>query len=125
VSTVVVFANWLRGVIKEYAYEPANWLRMDKEALEQINNVIDEVGSIDKLIPAGATLSDFTTLLERALEKPTGRAGVTGEGCFVASVALAGGMDFDRVYITGMSESAFPPTNPLTLFYLIPFVKSF
>jgi CRISPR/Cas system-associated exonuclease Cas4 (RecB family) len=112
-SSYSVFANWLRGMIKEYAYEPANWVEDGQRALEQINNVIDEVGSIDKLIPAGATLSDFTTLLERALEKPTGRAGVTGEGVFVASVALAGGMDFDRVYITGMSESAFPPHQPI------------
>jgi ATP-dependent helicase/nuclease subunit B len=108
-SSYATFAGWIVGLIDEYAYDPAHWPADGQKVLERIKELIDQIGSLDDLIPGGITLDGFTTLVGNALETSIGRTGVTGEGLFVAPVASVAGMNFEVVYITGMSEGAFPP----------------
>jgi ATP-dependent helicase/DNAse subunit B len=107
-SPYSVFAAWLLELIDDYAYNPAGWPDEGQQILERIQELINDIGSLDNLFTSGTTLAGFTDLVGNALSTPAGRAGITGEGVFVGPTAAANGMDFETIYITGMSEAAFP-----------------
>jgi ATP-dependent helicase/nuclease subunit B len=106
------FSKWLIKLAEKYAYEPAGWPDEGKKALERILSLVSGLETIDDLFKTGTTFTDFKRFVEDALEATSGRTGATGEGVFVAPIPAAAGMDFETVYIVGMSEGAFPP-HPL------------
>jgi len=108
-SSHSTFTEWLLGLIDQYTYGPASWPEDRQKVLERVKELIGQIGSLDDLIPGGTTLDEFTSLMGNALEITTGRSGITGEGVFVGPVSSVTGMNFETVYITGMSEGAFPP----------------
>jgi hypothetical protein len=103
------FAAWSRGLIEKYTQQPDEWPEEHQGSYDRIVNLLDELKTLDDLLPGGANLTDFISMLNTSLETSVGRTGPTGSGVFVASVASAQGMDFEVVYIVGMAEGVFPP----------------
>jgi ATP-dependent helicase/nuclease subunit B len=103
------FTVWALNLLKDYAWDPDHWPEEGQKYLETIEGLIKDISRLDELIPDGTTLEGFKMLINTALEATVGRIGATGSGVLVAPVSTVGGMNFETVYITGMSEGAFPP----------------
>ena len=107
------FAAWIKNSLQEFAYDPAGWPEEGQKAYEKIKEILGEISSLDKIFLKGTTFKGFTDLLGVALETSMGRIGPTGKGVFIAPISAAEGMNFEIVYITGMSEGSFPPRPPI------------
>ena len=108
-SPYALFADWIKIILQEFAYDPASWPEEGQKAFEKIKEILVGISNLDKIFPKGTTFKGFTDLLGIALETSVGRVGPTGEGVFIATISAAAGMNFEIVFITGMSEGAFPP----------------
>jgi len=106
------YAKWAGDLVKKYAHHPTGWPQEHQNSYERIITLLDELKALDDLIPGGTDLANFHLILNDILESPSGRSGLTGAGVFVAPVAAAQAMDFEIVYIVGMTEGAFPPAVP-------------
>lgn len=107
-----LYVKWLKSIISRYLSSPSAWPQSQQESYDKVSGYIDELTILDELMPGGTDLTTFRTMLDDLLQGPAGKTGSTGTGVFIAPVALAQGMEFDRVFIVGMAEGAFPPASP-------------
>ena len=101
------FAEWAKDAIDRYGQGKNEWPTRHQDALGRLESALEGLGSLDAVEPA-ATLAGFQQELDHALSAYMGRSGATGTGVFVAGLTAASGMEFDTIWILGMSEGDFP-----------------
>ena len=101
------FANWARDAMDRNGQRKNDWPAQQQDALGRVESALEELGKLDSAEPA-TTLAGFQQALEYALSAYMGRSGATGTGVFVASLGTATGMEFDTVWLLGMSEGDYP-----------------
>ena len=101
------FAKWAKDAIDRYGQGKKDWPAQQQDALGRVESALEELGKLDPVEPA-TTLAGFQQALDHALSAYMGRSGATGTGVFVASLGAATGMEFDTVWLLGMSEGDYP-----------------
>ena len=101
------FAKWAKDAIDRYGLGKNDWPAQQQDALERVESALEELGKLDAVEPA-TTLAGFQQALDHALSAYMGRSGATGTGVFVAGLSAATGMEFDTVWLLGMSEGDYP-----------------
>ena len=101
------FAEWAREAIDRYGQGKNDWPTQQQDALGRVESALEELGKLDAVEPA-TTLAWFQQALDHALSVHMGRIGATGTGVFVAGLGAATGMEFDTVWLLGMSEGDYP-----------------
>ena len=74
----------------------------DVEAL--LTAIVEFEGQLDPIFEAAISQAEFGTVLDEVLDAPWGRVGALGEGIFVGPTSAAAEMEFDIVFVIGMSE---------------------
>ena len=101
------FAEWAKDAIDRYGQGKNDWPTQQQDALGRLESGLEELGKLDAVEPA-TTLAGFQQALDHALSAYTGRSGATGTGVFVAGLGAGTGMEFDTVWLLGMSEGDYP-----------------
>ena len=101
------FAKWAKDAIDRYGQGKNDWPAQQQDALGRVESALEELGKLDAVEPA-TTLEGFQQALDHALSAYMGRSGATGTGVFVAGLGAATGMEFDTVWLLGMSEGDYP-----------------
>lgn len=101
------FAEWAKDAMDRYSQGKNDWPTQQQDALGRVESALEELGKLDAVEPA-TTLAWFKHALDHALSVYMGRSGATGTGVFVASLGAATGMEFDTVWLLGMSEGDYP-----------------
>ena len=101
------FATWASGAIDRYGQGVGDWPAQQQEALGRLQSALEELANLDEVEPS-TTLAEFQQSLDHALSAYVGRSGATGSGVFVAGLGAATGMEFDTVWVLGMSEGDYP-----------------
>ena len=101
------FAKWAKDAIDRYVQGKNDWPAQQQDALGRVESALEELGKLDAVEPA-TNLAGFQQALDHALSAYMGRSGATGTGVFVASLGAATGMEFDTVWLLGMSEGDYP-----------------
>ncbi len=101
------FAQWAKEAIDRYGQGKKDWPMQQQEALGRLESSLEELGKLDAVEPATA-LTGFQQALDHELSAYVGRSGATGTGVFVAGLKAATGMEFDTVWLLGMSEGDYP-----------------
>ena len=101
------FAKWAKDAIDRYGQGKNDWPPQQQDALGRVESALEELGKLDSVEPA-TTLAGFQQALDHALSAYIGRSGATGTGVFVAGLGAATGMEFDTVWLLGMSEGDYP-----------------
>jgi len=104
------FADWALTMLKRFAHRPDDWPGAEREDLERVREIIGDMRGLDP-IDSSTTLPSFRQMLDDTLSATSGNLGKVGSGVFIAPLRVAQCMEFDVVYIVGMSEGAFPPAN--------------
>jgi ATP-dependent helicase/nuclease subunit B len=96
---------------EESAPEPVAWPEHEQPFAERVREALDSLKQADTFEgETGTTLRQFLGTLEGVLEQHTVTQGHLGEGVVFGPVQAIGGLTFERVYLLGMAEGAFPPT---------------
>ena len=101
------YAEWAKGALHEYAQGQRGWDERQQDALRHVELALDELGKLDA-VETETALPRFQQALNHALSRPVGRSGATGTGVFLAGLGGATGMEFDTVWLLGMSEGDYP-----------------
>ena len=101
------FAKWAKDAIDRYGQGKNDWPPQQQDALGRVESALEELGKLDSVEPA-TSLAGFQQTLDHALSAYMGRSGATGTGVFVAGLGAATGMEFDTVWLLGMSEGDYP-----------------
>ena len=101
------FAQWGKDTIDRYGQGKNDWPMQQQEALRRLESALEEISKLDAVEPE-TTLASFQQALDHALSAYVGRSGATGTGVFVAGLKAATGMEFDTVWLLGMSEGDYP-----------------
>ena len=101
------FAEWAKDAIDRYGQGKNDWPAQQQDALGRVESALEELGKLDS-VEGATTLAGFQQALDSALSAYMGRSGATGTGLFVAGLGAATGMEFDTVWLLGMSEGDYP-----------------
>ena len=101
------FAKWAKDAIDRYGQGKNDWPSRQQDALARVESALEEIGKLDAVEPT-TTLEGVQQTLDHALSAYMGRSGATGTGVFVAGLGAATGMEFDTVWLLGMSEGDYP-----------------
>ena len=101
------FAKWAKDAIDRYGQGKNDWPAQQQDALGRVESALEELGKLDS-VEGATTLAGFQQALDSALSAYMGRSGATGTGVFVAGLGAATGMEFDTVWLFGMSEGDYP-----------------
>jgi len=110
------FSEWALGLLTTYVGGPAahqRWSQEDGDAEVSIREGIAALADLDHVrerageAPA-CDLPTFTAALRELLAVAAGRVGRFGVGVYVGPLQTAAALEFDRVYVVGMAEGAFP-----------------
>lgn len=74
------------------------------EVLGLIAAISESEGLFDPVFEAAITRAEFVRVIDEVLDAGWGRVGALGEGIFVGPIATAAEMEFDAVFVIGMSE---------------------
>ena len=101
------FATWASDAIDRYGQGKGDWPAQQQEALGRLESALEELAYLDE-VETSTTLAEFQQSLDHALSAYMGRSGATGTGVFVAGLGTTTGMEFDTVWLLGMSEGDYP-----------------
>ena len=107
-----VFARWAMDLKDRYLKTRSSWPVDQVEAAQLVEDTING-------LPAAASLDGevdiarFADTLEAALSSRTRPDGRLGTGVVTGSISAVAGMSFERVYVLGMSERAYPARPPV------------
>ncbi|MQF67779.1 hypothetical protein FIM07_05005 [SAR202 cluster bacterium AD-802-F09_MRT_200m] len=107
ISPWAAFANWAQDVLRHYAPKPDVWREQDQAAMEQIMDLLEDIKGLES-VSENTEFSLFRRVLSDALQISRGHIGSTGSGVFSAPLQSSFAMDFDELYVLGMSEGGFP-----------------
>ena len=107
------FVTWAERLFTEQCGGPGAWDSDDFPFAEDIARVLAELREADVLeFETGASSELFLEMVRDALEGRARPVGSLGRGILVGPVQSVTGFAFDRVFIVGMTESAFPTPAP-------------
>ena len=101
------FCAWASRILDRYL--DGRLPEAEDLARDKVLRVLAELGAADSVGGGATTLEEFRQSVEDSLGATVGHLGVTGQGVFVSSVAVAAGMSFDMVWLVGMVEGGMPP----------------
>lgn len=84
-----------------------SWPPFEKVAARRVEAVLDRLGTLDGIDP-GPTIEVFRRTFELELDAQRDRVGRLGDGVLIGPVAMALGVDLDRVWVCGLAEGLFP-----------------
>ena len=117
-ATWATFVDWTRDLRDRYVGRPERWPEDERAAAVAVEAALDRLRVADRVETAsGPSLSEFLAALAAALAAnrlPTGRL---GDGILIEPIGAVTGLAFDRVYLLGMREGAFPPTPAVDPFF--------
>ena len=105
-SRWAAFSGWAKRLLDRYLSHTIP--EAEQAALDKVVRALEELGAADS-ISEGTTRDEFRQTVEDSLRATIGHLGVTGQGVFVSTIAAAGGMRFDRIWLVGMVEGGMPP----------------
>lgn len=109
-----------KQILKDYLcaeqHAGDDWTESEKSALEQTLKALDGLEELEALGDGEVSLETFTQALEQQLSGSSSSEGKYGHGLFIGTLSEAARMDFDCVFIVGMTEGSVPVLsrdNPL------------
>jgi RecB family exonuclease len=103
------FVAWADGLWTDLCGGVAAWQADEAPFAEDVHRTLLELSQADVFErQAGTSLALFLVILEDALEGNARPVGSLGQGVLVGPVQSVTGLAFERVYIVGMTEGAFP-----------------
>jgi RecB family exonuclease len=84
-----------------------SWPPFEQVAARRVEMVLDRLGNLDAIDP-GPTIDIFRRTFQLELDAARDRVGSLGDGVLVGPVAMALGVDLDRVWVCGLAEGLFP-----------------
>ncbi|MDI6858288.1 MAG: PD-(D/E)XK nuclease family protein [Dehalococcoidia bacterium] len=107
------FAAWARRLLDRYLGGEGRlgeWPEREIESYRRILNVLESLVGL-RTIRATVDESVFLRAVDRELEATAGREGKFGNGIFLGRISDAVGVDFDVVFVLGMTEGLMPPRD--------------
>ena len=101
------FASWAQDVLRHYAPKSDEWREQDQASMDQIMDLLEDIKGLES-VSEKTDFPLFRRVLSDALGISRGQIGATGSGVFSAPLQNSLGMDFDELYVLGMSEGGFP-----------------
>ncbi len=83
------------------------WPPFEQVAARRVESVLDRLATLDTIDP-GPTIDTFRRTFELELDAARDRVGRLGDGVLVGPVAMALGVDLDRLWVCGLAEGRFP-----------------
>ena len=103
------FVDWVTKILQVYVGQADDWPTSERTAVKVINLAIESLRQADEIeTERGPTAVGFRVALETALEAERLETGRFSEGILVEPLAAVTGLTFQRVYVLGMVEGAFP-----------------
>ncbi|HVD01655.1 MAG TPA: PD-(D/E)XK nuclease family protein [Candidatus Dormibacteraeota bacterium] len=104
-------AEWARGLLKSHVHNP-RWGAAELEASQLVEETIDSLAAAAEL-DEQVGVDRFVETLEEALRARRRPQGRLGQGVATGPISATAGMRFDRVYLLGMTERAYPAPPPV------------
>lgn len=102
---------WARALRERFAHNRA-WPADQLEAAQLVDETLDSLTAAAQL-DAEVGVDRFVETLEEALRARRRPEGRLGHGVVTGPIALVAGMEFDRLYVLGMTERAYPTAAPV------------
>jgi ATP-dependent helicase/nuclease subunit B len=103
---------WLQALMERFVLEDKEWPDLQKEARQGIDEIIS--GLVDAAqIEARVDTATCIETLTQALASSRQPEGKLGRDVVVGPLSSASGMEFDRTYVLGVTEGAFPSAQPV------------
>ena len=109
-SPWTAFVEWAEGVRTQLATPRGGWPADHHAEAEAVRLRLAQLTRADQFDTGGVTLETFVAALDAALQSRSLPEGRLGNGVVIGPIESAAGLTFDRVYIVGLTEGAFPPT---------------
>ncbi len=109
-STWAAFARWAHRLVRRFVGDDARrarWPAIEQESARRVEAALDRLGGLDA-VDTGPTLEVFGRTLQLELAGAPDRVGRLGEGLLGGPVALALGVELERVWVCGLAEGVFP-----------------
>jgi ATP-dependent helicase/nuclease subunit B len=103
--------TWLHALMDRFALPSKEWPDLQLEARQAIEEIISglvDAAQIEARVDAPTCIETLTQALT-SRRQPEGRLGT---GVVIGPVSAASGMEFDRTYVLGVTEGAFPSAQP-------------
>lgn len=94
----------LQSVLDDSGYRTMLESEKENERLENIKSLIDDITEYQKNYP-GSTLSDYLSMISLYTDRANQQ---TGDALKLMTIHAAKGLEFETVYVIGMSEGIFP-----------------
>lgn len=112
------FVEWAEELRVRFGSSGGSWQAPHNRASELIQTTLAELTAADRFTThRPVTLADFLSAFEAALADRSVTQGKLGVGVVVGPVQSATGFAFDRVYLVGLVEGAFPPSPAADPFF--------
>jgi ATP-dependent helicase/nuclease subunit B len=110
--------DWATGLLDRFVGQEEDWPAEQRPFVRDVADTLASLIAGDDLDDVSEiTLSTFLGSLEAALGARSRPVGRLGHGIFLGPVSAVTGLAFDRVYVLGMTEGAFPPPPPADPFF--------
>ncbi len=105
-------ARWAIALRQRYLKVHGGWAPEQVEAAQLVDETIAGLAAASPL-DGQVEVERFVETLEQALASRRRPVGRLGQGVVTGPIASIAGMTFDRVYVLGMSERAYPAAPPV------------
>jgi hypothetical protein len=109
-ATWAGFARWAHRLVRRFVGDDvrrAAWPAIEQESARRVEAALDRLGGLDA-VDTAPTREVFGRTLELELAGAPDRVGRLGEGLLGGPIALALGVELDRVWVCGLAEGVFP-----------------
>lgn len=100
-------ARWAKGLLRRYLGDQRRWPDEQRTAADRVDAVLERLAALDAVEPQTAS-PIFKRTLDLELEGGLGRVGSFGNGVLIGPAWMATGVEFDEVWVVGLSEGTFP-----------------
>lgn len=112
------YVDWARELRDRFAGSPDHWPEGEREFATAVDAVLEGLGDADRIEAAtGPSPAEFVAALEAALDANRRPTGQPGRGILVEPLGAVIGLAFERAYVLGMREGAFPPSPAVDPFF--------
>ncbi|MHB8618362.1 MAG: PD-(D/E)XK nuclease family protein [Chloroflexota bacterium] len=112
------FAGWAGELRRAYATGGGTWPPEEERLVEPVAAVVDGLARAGRFEDGdGPTPAFFGATLEAALAQTGRSVGHLGQGVLIGPIQSVTGLTFERVYLVGLVEGAFPPPPPADPFF--------
>ncbi len=117
-SRWAAFVTWAERLRVRFGGEAAAWPEEERPFAEDLATALAELAEADTFEgEMGTSVALFLSTLEAELRRCSRAVGRLGEGIMLGPVQAVAGLAFERVYLVGMTEGAFPSPPPVDPFF--------